>query len=100
MTADEIRRCVTIANGLKADLVALTGDYVADDPAAQGEVVQALAGARRRSQAFVRPMVFSAAWATMRSILKLRIPSHDSLPRWGFASSVKSGHLFNRTAKC
>ena len=46
MTADEIRRCVTIANGLKGDLVALTGDYVADDPAAQGEVVQALAGLR------------------------------------------------------
>jgi len=44
LTADEIRRCVTIANGLKADLVVLTGDYVADDPAAQGEVVQALAG--------------------------------------------------------
>jgi uncharacterized protein len=44
LTADEIRRCVTIANGLKADLVALTGDYVGDDPAAQGEVVQALAG--------------------------------------------------------
>ena len=46
MTADEIRRCVTIANGLKADLVALTGDYLADDPAAQGEVVQALSGLR------------------------------------------------------
>jgi predicted MPP superfamily phosphohydrolase len=46
MTADEIRRCVTIANGLKADLVALTGDYVADDPAAEGQVVQALAGLR------------------------------------------------------
>ncbi len=46
MTADEIRRCVTIATGLKADLVALTGDYVADDPAAQGEMVQALAGLR------------------------------------------------------
>jgi uncharacterized protein len=46
MTADEIRRCVTIANGLKADLVALTGDYVADDPAAQGAVVQALASLR------------------------------------------------------
>jgi uncharacterized protein len=46
MTASEIRRCVTIANDLKADLVALTGDYLADDPAAQGEVVQALAGLR------------------------------------------------------
>jgi uncharacterized protein len=44
LTADETRRCVTIANGLKADLVALTGDHVSDDPAAQGEVVQALAG--------------------------------------------------------
>jgi hypothetical protein len=70
MTADEIRRCVTIANGLKADLVALTGDYVV------------------------------AASATMRSTLKPRIPSHDSLPRWGFASFVKSGHSLNRTAKC
>jgi predicted MPP superfamily phosphohydrolase len=46
MTAEEIRRCVTIANGLKADLVALTGDYFADDPEAQAEVVQALAGLR------------------------------------------------------
>ncbi len=46
MTADEIRRCVAIANGLKGDLVALTGDYVADDPAAAAEVVQALAGLR------------------------------------------------------
>jgi len=52
MTADEIRRCVAIANGLKADLVALTGDYVADDPAAAGEVVQALAGLRAPSGVF------------------------------------------------
>jgi predicted MPP superfamily phosphohydrolase len=52
LTADEIRRCVTIANGLKADLVALTGDYLADDPAAQGEVVQALAGLRAPYGAF------------------------------------------------
>ena len=29
MPADEIRRCVTITNGLKADLVVLTGDYLA-----------------------------------------------------------------------
>ena len=46
LTAEEIRRCVAIANGLKADLVALTGDYVSDDPAAEREVVQALAGLR------------------------------------------------------
>jgi predicted MPP superfamily phosphohydrolase len=52
MTADEIRRCVAIANGMKADLVALTGDYVADDPAAAGEVVQALAGLRAPSGVF------------------------------------------------
>jgi predicted MPP superfamily phosphohydrolase len=44
MPADEIRRCVMIANGLQPDLVVLTGDYLAWDPAAQGEVVQALAG--------------------------------------------------------
>jgi predicted MPP superfamily phosphohydrolase len=46
MTAEEIRRCVTLANGLKADLVALTGDYLADDPTGAGEVVRALAGLR------------------------------------------------------
>ena len=46
MTADEIRRCVAIANALRADLVALTGDYLADDSSAQGEVVKALAGLR------------------------------------------------------
>ncbi|HSB12043.1 MAG TPA: metallophosphoesterase [Blastocatellia bacterium] len=44
MPVDQIRRCVTITNQLKADLVVLTGDYLAWDPAAQGEVVQALAG--------------------------------------------------------
>jgi predicted MPP superfamily phosphohydrolase len=46
MTADQIRRCVTMANQLKADLVVLTGDFLAWDPEAQGEVVQALAGLR------------------------------------------------------
>jgi len=46
MPADEIRRCVTITNQLEADLVVLTGDYVSWDPAAQEEVVQALAGLR------------------------------------------------------
>ncbi|HSB12042.1 MAG TPA: metallophosphoesterase [Blastocatellia bacterium] len=46
MTGDQIRHCVTIANGLRADLVVLTGDYVTDDPAAEGAVVQALAGLR------------------------------------------------------
>jgi predicted MPP superfamily phosphohydrolase len=46
LTGDQLRRCVTIANGLKPDLVALTGDFLADDPGAQGEVVQVLAGLR------------------------------------------------------
>src|SRR6266849_2498434 len=46
MPADEIRRCVTITNKLKPDLVLMTGDYLLWDPAAQGEVVQALAGLR------------------------------------------------------
>jgi uncharacterized protein len=46
MPADQIRRCVTITNQLKADLVVMTGDYLSWDPAPQGEVVQALAGLR------------------------------------------------------
>jgi hypothetical protein len=46
MSADQIRRCATITNQLKADLVVLTGDFLGWDPAAQGDVVQALAGLR------------------------------------------------------
>jgi predicted MPP superfamily phosphohydrolase len=46
MPADEIRRCVAITNGLKTDSVLMTGDYLLWDPAAQGEVVQALSGLR------------------------------------------------------
>src|SRR5207237_2543378 len=53
ITADQIRRCVTIANGLKADLVALTGDYLADDHAAEGEAVHAIAGVRASYGVFV-----------------------------------------------
>ncbi len=46
LTGDQLLHCVTIANGLKADLVALTGDFLTDDPGAQGEVVHVLAGLR------------------------------------------------------
>jgi predicted MPP superfamily phosphohydrolase len=46
MTAEEIRRYVRIANGLKADLVALTGDFVTWDPSTQFAVVGVLAGVK------------------------------------------------------
>jgi predicted MPP superfamily phosphohydrolase len=46
MPAEEIRRCVTITNRLKPNLIVMTGDFVAWDPEAEGEVVQALAGLR------------------------------------------------------
>lgn len=46
MPAEEIRRCVTIANQLQPDVIVMTGDYVSWDPAAQEEVVQALSGLR------------------------------------------------------
>jgi predicted MPP superfamily phosphohydrolase len=42
MSAEEIRRYVAIANRLKADLVALTGDFVTWEAAMEGTVVQAL----------------------------------------------------------
>jgi len=45
-TADYLRRCVAITNGLQPDLIALTGDYVCWDPEAQDEVVGVLAGLR------------------------------------------------------
>jgi len=47
-TAGYIRRCVEITNGLKPDLIVLTGDYIAWDPSVEREVVRALAGLRAR----------------------------------------------------
>jgi uncharacterized protein len=44
--AGYIRHCVTVTNGLKPDLVVMTGDYVDWDPAPQQEVVEVLAGLR------------------------------------------------------
>jgi len=45
-TAEYIRRCVAITNGLEPNLIALTGDYICWGPEAQGEVVRVLAGLR------------------------------------------------------
>ena len=45
-TADYIRHCVAMTNGLEPDLIALTGDYVCWDPEAQSEAVRVLAGLR------------------------------------------------------
>jgi len=45
-TAAYIRRCVAITNGLKPDLIVLTGDYIAWDPSREREVVRKLAGLR------------------------------------------------------
>ncbi|PYV18377.1 MAG: hypothetical protein DMG21_05245, partial [Acidobacteria bacterium] len=44
MPADDIRRYVALTNGLKADLIVLTGDFVTWDPGTQGAVVDALTG--------------------------------------------------------
>ena len=44
MTAAAIRRYVAIANGLKADLVALTGDFITWDASTQFPLADALAG--------------------------------------------------------
>ncbi|HEY6127109.1 MAG TPA: metallophosphoesterase [Candidatus Acidoferrum sp.] len=51
-SADYIRRCVAMTNGLEPDLIALTGDYVCYDPETQGEVVRVLAGLRAPSGIF------------------------------------------------
>jgi uncharacterized protein len=45
-TGDYIRRCVAITNGLKPDLIALTGDYIAWDPGLERRVVSVLASLR------------------------------------------------------
>jgi predicted MPP superfamily phosphohydrolase len=44
MTEDQIRKYVWIANGLKPDMFALTGDFVTWDPSTQQAVVNALTG--------------------------------------------------------
>ena len=46
MTAHQLRRCISMTNGTKANLIVMTGDYIAWDPEAQGDVVEALAGLR------------------------------------------------------
>jgi predicted MPP superfamily phosphohydrolase len=45
-TADYIRHCVAVTNGLNPDLVVLTGDYICWNPRAEGEAVRVLAGLR------------------------------------------------------
>lgn len=46
MSAAEIRRCADLVNGLRPDLIALTGDFVTWDPGTQEAVVAALSGLR------------------------------------------------------
>jgi len=46
MTQEQIRKFAAIANSLKADLIALTGDYVTFDAGTQYPVVEALSGLR------------------------------------------------------
>lgn len=46
MGEDEIRKYVRIANSLKADMIALTGDYIIFDPSPRRAVVNALRGLR------------------------------------------------------
>ncbi|HUI77211.1 MAG TPA: metallophosphoesterase [Bryobacteraceae bacterium] len=46
MTEDEIRKYANIANSLKVDMVALTGDFVTWDAATEQAVVRALSGLR------------------------------------------------------
>src|SRR5215472_17528448 len=71
MPAGEIRRCVTITNQLKPDLVVMTGDYVSWDPAAQGEVVQSLAGLRAPDGVFGCLGNHESITATEESITRL-----------------------------
>ncbi len=71
MSADEIRRCVTITNQLKIDLVVLTGDYLCWDPAAQREVVQALAGLRAPYGVFGCLGDYEAITQTEESVTRL-----------------------------
>lgn len=44
MPVEEIRKYAAIANGLKPDLMVLTGDFVSFDPSTQQAVVEALSG--------------------------------------------------------
>jgi 3',5'-cyclic AMP phosphodiesterase CpdA len=93
MSAEEIRRYVAIANQLKGDLVVLTGDFLTYDPSAEGAVVQALSALKAH-------LAFSAASATMRFTLRLRIPSRVSSRLAGLASSAWTMRRSIRAAAC
>jgi uncharacterized protein len=71
MPAEEIRRCVTMTNQLKPDLIVMIGDYVSWDPAAQGEVVQALAGLRAPYGVFGSLGNHESITATEESVTRL-----------------------------
>jgi|SRR5579872_2894854 len=88
MSAAEIRRCVTMTNEQKPDLIVMTGDYLSWDTSGQGEVVQALA-------AFGRPTAYSAPSGTTRASRIQKNPSPGCSPRKAFTSCVRSERPFS-----
>jgi predicted MPP superfamily phosphohydrolase len=68
MSEDEIRKYVRIANELKPDLVALTGDFVTWDPATAPAVVNALSGLKARFGVF-GTLGNHDAWAAAEDLL-------------------------------
>jgi hypothetical protein len=76
--ADYIRQCVTITNGLKPDLIALTGDYVAWDPEAQGEVVRVLAALRAPYGWVAKCLILSGSTTRQTSTISISICSRSN----------------------
>lgn len=95
MPADQIRRCVTITNGLKPDLIALTGDFVSWDPAAQDEVVRVLAGLHAPHGVFGCLGNHESITDTEQSITRLFAAQDIRILRQERASIQSNGEMFN-----
>jgi len=91
-TADYIRHCVAITNGLERDLIALTGDYISwtGKPRATWLVCWRACG---------RLTAFSDAWETMRRKVRLKSPSLACSPLKVSICCDRSAHPSGWVAK-
>jgi uncharacterized protein len=95
MPAEEIRKYVAIANQLKGDLIALTGDFLRYDPAAQPVVVQALSSLKAPFGVFGCMGNHEYLTRTEESITRLFASEHIRILRQERATIQSNGEAFN-----
>ena len=95
MPEEQIRKYAGIANDLRADLIAITGDFVTWDPSAQAAVVNAVAGLRAPFGVFACLGNHEAWSQTKDSITALLEQAGIRVLRDSRAPIAHSGETFN-----